>query len=245
VTLAPEGGAHQSTVTTSLGVELPGLRMYEPAFAREAEWCLLEAIRGCVAQVGGFSTYLRLTTRVVDQELSSHMATRLGESEWRRQVLAGGYRLIDARELSPDLPPEAPVVNVLAVGAVVPEAVEAVRMLIHEEVAANLIVVTSVERLAAELHERRLAAIRDRASHRLTHLETLVPEAERAAPIVTVADAASHALSFVGSAFGAPVVPLGVDGFGQSGSIQDLYAQAGIDRDHIIEASLLALDLRR
>ena len=43
--------------------------------------------------------------------------------------------------------------------------------------------------------------------------------------------------------FGAPVVPLGVDTFGQSGTIADLYAYAGIDADHIVEAAILALDL--
>ena len=60
---------------------------------------------------------------------------------------------------------------------------------------------------------------------------------------MTVADAASHALSFVGGAFGAPVVPLGVDTFGQSGTIPDLYDYAGIDADHIVEAAILALEL--
>ena len=68
-------------------------------------------------------------------------------------------------------------------------------------------------------------------------------DGERHAPIVTVADAASHALSFIGGVFGAPVVPLGVDTFGQSGTIPDLYGYAGIDTDHIVEAAILALDL--
>ncbi len=243
VTLAPEGGAHQSSVTASLGIELPCLRMYEPAFGREVEWCLLEGIRGCSEVPKGFATYLRLTTRYVDQDATAPVLARLGETEWRRHVLAGGYRLLEARELAPDLPADAPDVNIMAVGAVVPEAIEAVRLLVQEEVAANLIVITSAERLAAELHDRRLSAIRDRLPDDLPHLGTLIPTKERRAPIVTVADAASHALTFLGSAFGSPVVPLGVDAFGQSGTIPDLYAEFGIDRDHIVEAALLALDL--
>ena len=60
---------------------------------------------------------------------------------------------------------------------------------------------------------------------------------------MTVADAASHSLSFVGGVFGAPWCRLGVDTFGQSGTIPDLYAYAGIDADHIVEAAILALDL--
>jgi pyruvate dehydrogenase E1 component len=132
---------------------------------------------------------------------------------------------------------------VVAAGAVVPEALAAVRRLHHEEVAANLIVVTSAERLAAGIHGRRLEAVRQWTPDGAGHLATLIPPAERNAPIVTVADTASHALSFVGAAFGAPVVPLGVDHFGQSGTIPDLYAAEGIDADHIFEAALLALEL--
>jgi pyruvate dehydrogenase E1 component len=128
-------------------------------------------------------------------------------------------------------------------GAVVSEAVEAVRSLVKEEVAASLVVVTSAERLAAELHGRRLKAIHDRASSRLDHLATLLPPAGRRAPIVTVLDGASHALSFIGAVYGSPVVPLGVDAFGQSGTVADLYAHEGIDAEHIIEAALHALEL--
>ena len=243
ITLAPEGGAHQSAITPSIGIELPELRAYEPAFAQEAAWGLLEGIRGCLDRLHGFSTYLRLSTRPVDQSLAEPVRSRLGDEEWRRQVLAGGYRLLEAQELGPQLPIDAPPVTVVAMGAVVSEAVEAVRFLVKEEVAASLVVVTSPERLSAEVHGRHLGAIRGRASAGLEHLETLLPPPSRRTPIVTVLDGASHALSFIGAAYGAPVVPLGVDSFGQSGTVADLYAHEGIDAHHIIEAALLALEL--
>jgi pyruvate dehydrogenase E1 component len=243
VSLAPEGGAHQSTITPSIGIELPDLRAYEPAFAQEAAWCLLEGIRGCLDRPNGFSTYLRLSTRPIDQSLADQVQSRLGDDEWRRQVLAGGYRLLEARQIDPGLPPDAPTVTVVAMGAVVTEAVEAVRFLVNEEVAADLVVVTSAERLSAEVHRRHLQAIRDRTKAGLEHLDTLLPPLSRRAPIVTVLDGASHALSFIGAAYGAPVVPLGVDSFGQSGTVADLYAYAGINSQHIVEAALLALDL--
>lgn len=243
ITLAPEGGAHQSTITPSIGIELPGLRAYEPAFAQEAIWCLLEGIRGCLDRTDGFSTYLRLSTRLIDQSLADPVRSRLGDEEWRRQVLAGGYRLLEPRELDPQLPVGAPAVTVVAMGAVASEAAEAVRFLVKEEVAASLVVVTSAERLSAELHGRRLNAIRDRAPGRLDHLATLLPPARRQAPLVTVLDGASHAMSFIGAAYGAPVVPLGVDTFGQSGTVADVYAYAGIDAEHIIEGALHALEL--
>jgi len=243
VSLAPEGGAHQSTVTPSLGIELPGLRSYEPVFGREVVWTLLEGLRGCLDEDDGFATYLRLGTRPIDQSLAAPVEARLGLDGWRAAVLAGGYRLIDAGEAAATLPASSPVVVVMATGSIVPEAVEAVRILHDEEVAANLIVVTSAERLASGQHGGRLDALRNGRPDGVGLMAELLPPAERRAPIVTVADAASHALSFVGGIYGAPVVPLGVDAFGQSGTIPALYRASGIDAAHIVEAALLALDL--
>ena len=243
VSLAPEGGAHQSTITPRWASSCR--RCSSSSRRSGARWSgrMLEAARGVIDRRTGFSSYLRLTTRPIDQALADPVRNRLGEDEWRRQVLLGGYRLIEASEASPALPPDAPVVQIVASGAVVPEAVAAARFLQNEEVAANVIVVTSAKRLFAELHDRRLSAIRDRRPERLGHLATLIPAAERRAPIVSVIDGASHALTFLGAAWGAPVIPLGMDTFGQSGTVADLYAYAGIDAEHIIEAALLATEL--
>lgn len=242
VTLAPEGGAHQSAITTSIGIELPGLHAYEPAFGQEVAWLMEEGIRGVLEPTGGFSTYLRLTTRTIDQALSEPVRDRLGIEAWRRHVIAGGYRLLESSEAGA-VPPGAPPVTVVAAGAVLPEAIAAVRELQHEEVAADLIVVTSADRLSAEVHDRRLAGARDRRGGALGHLDTLLPPAVRRAPMVTVQDGASHALAFLGGVHGVPIVPLGVDTFGQSGRIADLYGHAGIDADHIVDAALLAIEL--
>ena len=77
----------------------------------------------------------------------------------------------------------------------------------------------------------------------LGHLATLLPREERRAPIVTIQDGASHSLAFLGSVYGVPVVPLGVDQFGQSGSRDALYQSTGIDTGQIVNAALLALEL--
>jgi pyruvate dehydrogenase E1 component len=242
IALAPEGGAHQSIITPSIGMELPGIRAYEPVFGAEVAWLTHEACRGVMASSAGFSTYLRLSTRAIDQSLAEPARVRLGDAKWRQDVLAGGYRLIEATD-EPKLPAGSPVVNIVAMGAVVPEAVVAVRRLIAEEVAANLIVVTSPDRLSAEMHDRHLSSIRTGVETATGHLERLFPPEHRRAPIVTALDGASHTLSFIGGAFGAPVIPLGVDSFGQSGSIDDLFGVSGIDSDHIVEAGLRAADL--
>ncbi len=158
-------------------------------------------------------------------------------------MLAGGYRLLEAADAFEPLPPDSPVVQVMAAGSIVPEAIEAVRILHREEIAANLIVVTSAERLVSGQHDGRLDAMRRGRPDDVGPLATLLPRGQRNAPIVTVADAASHSLSFVGGVFGAPVVPLGVDTFGQSGTIPALYGATGIDAAHIVEGAILALEL--
>ncbi len=121
---------------------------------------------------------------------------------------------------------------------------ETARQLHEEGVAANVLNVTSPGLLYRGLAEaRRRHLRRGTTGAEAGHLETLIPPDERRAPIVTVQDGASHALSFLGSAFGARVVPLGVDEFGQSGTRADLYRYYGIDGESIVSAALLALDL--
>ena len=245
VSLSPEGGAHQSSVTASLGIELPNVRFFEPAFGREVDWALLDGMRHCLDREHGQSTYLRLSTKPIDQSLFAEPLARFGEAELRRQVLAGGYRLIDRTVATPDLP-AADTLTIAAGGIMVPEAIEAARLLQAEGVAVNVINVTSADRLYRAAKDGRGAMLRDargRPDH--GHLETLFPGTDRRAPIVTVQDAASHSLAFLGSIWGAPVVPLGVDEFGQSGSRGELYGQMGIDVGTIVEAGLLALDVNR
>jgi pyruvate dehydrogenase E1 component len=243
VSLSPEGGAHQSTITPSIGIELPGVIFYEPAFATELEWILLEGIRQVSDREYGTSTYLRLSTKPIDQTLMKESLERLGEVELRRQVLAGGYRLIDRTVHAPELP-ASDAVNIFVGGIMVPEAVEAARRLHEEGVAANVIVATSTDRLFSQLQDSRRRLLKNaNDTLDLGHLETLIPLSERRAPIVTIQDGASHAMSFLGSVFGVPVVPLGVDEFGQSGSRADLYQQTGIDADQIVNAAMLSLEL--
>ena len=180
VTLAPEGGAHQSTVTPSLGIELPGLRSDEPVFAREVAWTLLEGIRGCLDPDDGFATYLRLATRPIDQSLAATVEARIGSMAGvtRSWLVATGCSR--PRKPPTALPPGSPVVEVVAAGSIVPEAVEAVRSLHREEIAADLIVITSAERLAAGQHGGRLEAVRSGRRDDVGHLGTLIPPGEAA-----------------------------------------------------------------
>lgn len=110
ITLAPEGGAHQSTVTASVGLELPGVTLLEPAFATAVDWLLCDALARIAAGPAPAPTagprddgayYLRLTTRPLDQAPFEAARRRLGDAVLRRQVVAGGYRLVDAFDRHP------------------------------------------------------------------------------------------------------------------------------------------------
>ena len=244
VSLSPEGGAHQSTVTPSLGIELPGVHFFEPAFGAEVEWMLLDAIRRCSDRESGTSTYLRLSTKPIDQTLFNEVRSRLGDDEVKRQSLQGGYRIVEWLNEATGLDP-ADTVQICAAGIMLPEAMEAARRLHDEGVAANVIAITSAERLYDGLRRARRSQLMSAyAGLDLGHLQTLIPDHERRAPIVTVQDGASHSLAFLGSAWGVPVVPLGVDEFGQSGTRADLYRVTGIDAGQIVNAAMLALELR-
>ncbi len=222
VSLSPEGGAHQSVITPGIGVALPDCTFWEPAFAREVEWVLLDGLRGIQARKGE-SLYLRLSTKPVNQALAPPPS-----DEYRDRVLRGGYRLVDARG-EPGWDPESNAVHLFAAGAMVDEAVEAGRRLRERGVRANVFVVTSPDRLYRGLRDRR------------PYLEELVSADEEGVPVVSVLDGHSHALAFIGAALGVPQLPLGVDDFGQSGTRADLYRHYGIDAAAIARAAATLL----
>ena len=232
VTLAPEGGAHQSAITPSIGLELPGLTYAEPCFAPALDWLLCDGLAR-LADPAGTSLYLRLSTRPIDHAPFNAARERLGEDALRAAVIAGGYRL---RE------PEAAAAVVLAAcGPVVPEALAAAAMLDGEGVPALVLDLTSPDRLYRGWRQGLRRSGREAqppvAAH---HLGALLEPVERRLPIVTVHDAASHHLAWLGGVFGAPTVPVGVDEFGQSGSIPELYGEFDLLPDQLVNAALVA-----
>jgi pyruvate dehydrogenase E1 component len=212
VSLSPEGGAHQSVITPGIGIALPAVAYYEPAFALEVEWILLDALRALIERgPDAESLYLRLSTKPIEQSLAP------GPSPAQRAaVLRGGYRLIDARR-QPGYDAETNAVHIFAAGVMVPEAVEASRMLSAAGVCASVFVVTSPDRLYRGLRTTG------------PYLLDLVSAEEEGVPVVSVLDGHSHGLAFVGGALGVPQIPLGVDHFGQSGARADLYRHYGVD----------------
>ena len=231
VTLSPEGGAHQSMVTSSLGLELPNLDYFEPCFTQELAWIMLEAIRQVIDRQHGRSTYLRLSTKAIDQTPFLAAQKRIGATTMRRQVLAGGYRLKDWR--SAEAVDKAYLVHLVTTGAMVPEALAAANELEEEGIPVNVINLTS---------PRRLYESWQRNGAESEPFRWLIPYNERHAPLIIVNDGASHAHAWLGGVFGMPAISLGVDSFGQSGTRAELYRKMGIDAQSIVTAAFKALD---
>ena len=225
VSLAPEGGAHQSITTPSIGIEQPGCVSYEPAFAIDTEWCLLASLAR-LGRPGGSSAYLRLSTRPVSQKLAAVPADPAVRERRRRQVVAGAYPLRRA---------EHPLATIAVMGAVVPEALAASDRLEAVGVPADVIVVTSPGLLFRALRARQ--GLDTRTGEPPWILGQAFP-ADRATPLVTVLDGHPHTLAFLATINRVPHAALGVAQFGQSGSIEDLYRDNGIDTDSIIRAAL-------
>jgi pyruvate dehydrogenase E1 component len=225
VSLAPEGGAHQSVVTPSIGIAQPGCTAWEPAFAQDLEWTLLDAL-GRLGRPGGGSAYFRLSTRPVDQALAG-VADEGPERERRRAAaLRGGYRLRDPREAGAEA-----AVTLVGMGAVMPEVLAAGEILSDFGVAAEVVCLTS-----GDLAFRALSARRG-LSDSTDLLGDLFPPGSRA-PLVTVLDGHPSALAFLAGLRSAPIACLGVDGFGQSGGLDDLYAHHGLDVDTIVGSAM-------
>ncbi|MEV6240738.1 pyruvate dehydrogenase [Lentzea sp. NPDC051838] len=216
VTLAPEGGAHQSITTPSIGVEQPGCTTWEPAFALDTEWCLLAALAQ-LGRPGGSSTYLRLSTRPVDQRLAAVPTDPAARERRRKQVVAGGYPLRRTNS------PEAAIV---AMGALVPEALDAAERLEGIGVNVDVICLTS-----PDLVFRAAQARRGSGDAPTWILDALFPTD---LPLVTVLDGHPHTLAFLGGR----AIHLGVTEFGQSGDLDSVYRAHGIDTDSIITAVL-------
>jgi pyruvate dehydrogenase E1 component len=224
VTLAPEGGAHQSIITPSVGLEQPGCVAWEPAFGQDLEWTLLHALSR-LGFAGGSSAYFRLTTRPLEQSLAAVPPPGTeARDDRRRQVLAGGYALVRTEH--------RPAVAVVAVGAVVPEALAAAAELEDAGFGCDVVCLTS-----PDLVFRALQARQGLQEGEDWILDELFP-ADRPAPIVTVVDGHPHTLSFLAAVRGAPIACLGVNDFGQSGDVGDLYRHFGIDSETIVGAAV-------
>jgi pyruvate dehydrogenase E1 component len=222
ITLAPEGGAHQSIATPLIGMAQDGLASFEPAFVDELSAILQWSLGHVQQEADGGSVYLRLSTRPIEQP------RRTMEAALARDIAEGGYWM---RRPGPN----AQVV-VAYTGAVAPEAIAAVGMMAEDRRDIGLLAVTSADRL----HRGWTEACRSRENGRSaarSHVETLLDSVPPQCSLVTVLDGHPATLAWLGAVHGRRTSALGVDRFGQSGSIAELYRHFRIDAESIAAAA--------
>ncbi|MEZ5888341.1 MAG: transketolase [Paracoccaceae bacterium] len=234
VTLAPEGGAHQSIGTPLIGMAQDGLASFEPCYLDELSLIMAWAFdylqkdgegdpdeRTWLRDETGGSVYLRLSTRPVEQVL------RREDPVFAQGVIDGAYWL---REPGPN----AEVV-IAYQGAVGPEAIEAAGRIAGERRDVGVLAVTSADRLNAGWTAARRARARGQGAS--SHAERLMARLPGHCTLITVIDGHPATLAWLGAVAGHRTVPLGVEHFGQTGTIADLYRHFGIDADAITAAA--------
>lgn len=248
ITLAPEGGAHQSIATPLIGMAQDGLASFEPAYVdelraimawsfdyvqREGKPSKAEGSKGSQSSGGmgggtwdredsGGSVYLRLSTRPLDQ------MQRTLSPQQTKDIINGAYWL--------RRPEPGTEVIIAYTGALAPEAIEAAGLLAEDRRGVGVLAITSADRLSAGWHAAQRA--RERGNRlAIAHIETLMEDVPRDAGIVTLIDGHPETLSWIGSVYGHRVRALGVESFGQSGSLSQLYAHYGLDANAILTAA--------
>jgi pyruvate dehydrogenase E1 component len=220
VTLAAEGGAHQSINTPLIGMGQPNLTYFDPAWADEVALIMGWAF-GHMQQADGGSVYLRLSTRSIAQ-------IERDDDSWREDALKGGYWL--------KKPGTNAEVAIVFSGVVAPEALAAWEELAEDIPGAGLLNVTSPDLLHRGWSASRAARWTGQAAGSC-HADTLLSALAPGAGLVTVIDGSPGALSWLGGVRGMRVSPLGTDRFGQTGDLPDLYRTYRLDSEAIIDAA--------
>ena len=235
ITLAGEGGAHQSIAEPLIGLAQDGLAAFEPAYVDELavilRWAFAYIQKDGDAQLSernwlrdetGGSVYLRLSTRPVEQ-IERKMTPELAQ-----QIVDGAYWL---RRPGPNAQ-----VTVAFTGAIAPEAITAVGLMAEDRRDVGLLAVTSADRLNAGWTAAQRARERGLV-HARSHIERLLADVPPHCGIVSVLDGHPATLAWLGAVAGHRTRPLGVEHFGQTGSLAELYQHYGIDTNAIIAAA--------
>ncbi len=237
ITLAPEGGAHQSIGTQLVGMSQDGLVCFEPAYLDELsiimDWSFDYLQRSgendpdertWLRDETGGSVYLRLSTRPIEQlGLSSR-----DDEGFRRGVVDGAYWL---RKPGPNCE-----LVIAYQGVVGPEAIEAAGRIGNDRRDIGVLAVTSADRLNSGWTAARRARARGHKDA-VSQIERLMSDVSRDATLITVTDGHPATLAWIGSVAGHMTAPLGVEHFGQTGTISDLYKHFQIDADAIVNAA--------
>jgi len=220
ITLAPEGGAHQSFNTQLIGMAQPNLLSFEPAYSDELA-CIMKWSLEHMQKPEGSSIYLRLSTRPIEQN------KRTITDSLQENILKGAYWY--------KKPDSNASLAIIYMGAIAPEAKQAFDELLTEMPDAGLLAVTSADHLYSDWQKVKTARQKGDKSAR-AHIENILMSLSPSAGLVTVVDGYPASLSWLGGVLGHRVEGLGVTSFGQSGDSIDLYDHYRIDANAILDA---------
>ena len=215
ISLAPEGGAHQSIGTPLIGISQPGLLSFEPAFADELSIIMNYGFDYLQMENGG-SVYLRLSTRSIEQPY------RQINKSLKENIIKGGYWL--------KKPGANPHLIIVYQGVIANEVVEAASMLGERFKDIGILSVTSSDNL---FHEWKNTSSSFSSQKAHSHIETLLSSVPKDTKLITVIDGHPMTLSWIGSVYGHKTITLGVDCFGQTGNVKELLTEFAIDSGNI------------
>lgn len=220
ITLAPEGGAHQSFNTQLIGMAQPNLLSFEPAYSDELA-CIMQWSLENMQKPDGCSTYMRLSTRPIEQ------AQRDVTADLTKQIIDGAYWR--------EPPGDNSSLAIIYIGVMAPEALKAYQELSEEMPEVGLLAVTSADKLYADWQQAKKERQQGN-KHAISHIEKLLLSLSSNAGLVTVVDGYPTTLTWLGGVLGHRVEGLGVTSFGQSGDSIDLYEHYRVDANAILDA---------
>ena len=193
--------------------------MFEPTYADELE-IILRYSFNFMQEENGSSVYIRLSTRNISQ-LQRTLNTNL-----ENEILSGGYWL--------ERPQNPSDIIIIFSGVMAPEVLEAVEIIKEDEINVSVLSITSNDRLYKnwrQSHKDKSSGVKNKS-----RIEELFENSNRDSVIISINDAHSSTLTWIGGAVGKKIISLGVDEFGQSGNLKDLYENYSLNADAIVDA---------
>ena len=214
ITLSHEGGAHQSITTPNIGIAQPNLTYFEPSFADELNFLFIWALN-YIQEKNGTSVYFRLTTKKIIQP------KRILTKQQKEDILLGAYwyKYIEKKN----------DIVLITTGVMIAEVMKSYEALINDGLNISVLLVVSPDKIYNDWHKLI------KSNNKKSHIEKVLHNISLSASLITIIDGHSSALSWIGSVLGHKVYPLGVDKFGQSGNLDEVYKDNNIDFKSIID----------
>jgi pyruvate dehydrogenase E1 component len=226
-TLSGEGLQHQDGTSQLAAATVPNCRAYDPAFGYEMALLVAWGTRRLLHEQADEFFYL---TAMNENFAQPALPPGIGEAE----VASGLYRL-------PEHAPAQPALRIVGSGAILREAIGASERLAARGIAAEVWSATSFSELAREARawqrERRLFGAAAASAER-SHVDACL---SGTLPVVFATDYVRAVPQLVAEYVAAPLVTLGTDGFGRSGTRREVRAFFEVDAAHIELAALDAL----